>query len=281
MTLTKTVGLIIAGLLSIGCANAQRQDTIYQTLASNYTSGRNCTTGCPVDTWGPVQNIGQGFHQAYLTISSIPGHTCAIGDTVNGVPASVTFFTQVPGQISLSVYTTNISFTQGLSGVLQMLGSTTTIFPYIYIRVQGIDQSICQYNLIYSGSLYPTSPVIEDITSLSAVQGSLFLQYNSTFSAGTSQIIALPSSNLFKAANLNIYALSISNDTANTSLTLNCGSGGTVLEKFANMAAGQTIVYPYTGSAYDICFSTASTGTIYATAAGAGTLRIKIYYKVE
>src|ERR1700722_5052009 len=61
----------ILGLLIVGSTigYAQRQDTIYETLATKYTT----TTPSIGDIWGPVTNIGQGYHQAYLILSNQTG----------------------------------------------------------------------------------------------------------------------------------------------------------------------------------------------------------------
>lgn len=236
----KIIGIL--GLLIASCVagNAQRQDTIYQTLASNYISPNAPNVG---DTWGPVTNIGQAFHQAYLNISPQSGKTCHSGtNTPSNDYTRMIFQTQIPGQLAQTIFNYTYSYTSvnpvGIAS--QMVMSTVANHPYVYIHVTGVDNINCQYTLIYTGSLYPGTV---------SYPASFLLLTGTINTSGT--LVPVGSCCLI----LDVLSLQISNAVANQTVSLSCG--GTVILQYNNLAAGQIVNSPFADVTrpYMVCFN--------------------------
>ncbi len=284
--LLRVIAVGMIGLVSVGCANAQRQDTIYQTLASDYVSPN---TGSD-DTWGPVTNIGQGYHQAYLFVTPQFGKTCTTGTSalIDGA-TRIGFTVQPPGLPLLNI--TNSTGTivhtsldaDGLSRDTQILASATTIFPFVYVKVSGIDNVNCKYTLIYTGSLYPVAPTIPTVT----IQDSPLdaEPFNPNFNSFTRHLgdlnshtasvpyAILPDSGTTGInVNLDIYEVIFTNYIADQTVTVSCGANA--LQVFPHLVVGQVVDLPFTGNFYYSCFG----NSLFITQTQTGALGISMIY---
>lgn len=272
----------LLGFASVGLA--QRQDTIYQTLATNYTTP-NAATG---DIWGPVTNIGQGYHQAYLLLSNQSGQTCLTGSSLQAQPLSANFYTYDIISSTYSPILTTQIFNQANifpigSARFGVLSQATSIFPFIYIKILGVNPVKCKYSLIYTGSLYPPPP-FNQLQSGNTVSGQTgFGSFPSsiiTITTNTTTSI-LTAQNTAEKEYLDVYGWTINSSAANQSVQIKC-NGSIVLEEFDGLQAGQTIVMPFTQNAYDICNTSVGDGGITAVTTGiTGKLTINAYYKHE
>lgn len=275
--------IIILVLSVTSCAVAQRDNTIYETLATNVILSAG-----GFDDYGPVTNIGQGYHQFYLNVSNQIGKNCSGGSSVFGGPTStgVSFYVQPPGTTFKTYLNTTIESTTPGGGVgFGIVGSAQSIFPYIFIEISKIDRVNCQYSLIYSGSLYPSVPgtlnVSQNVLGGGGTGGpsvQAFIQSRvSVAVVGPTTVIANgtdPAS--AGSVSQNIFGLIIANSTASQTVTLNCGAG--VLQVFAGLTAGQVIVLPVTGNAYYYC-GNLSTNNVSVTLANATAVDFNFFYK--
>lgn len=264
MKTSKQLISLVALLLLSSCAiRAQRKDTIYQTLATNYIS--SSATG---DTWGPVTNIGQGYHQAYLSVSSQTGKSCLSG-TTNPIPSvtAIQFLVTPPGQSSIEITNgaagTQYTFTNVGTGKwnTQIVSAATSIFPFVFVKVTGIDIANCQYSLIYSGSLYPVAPTpltVSQPWNSGSVHSNGLLQQ--IFQLSTSGANTIGDASFLGIGSTTVYGMVISNTTGPQNVQIKCGS--TVLENFSGLTTGQVIVLPITGSAYMSCLNSLLTANL-------------------
>ena len=259
---------IIAGLLLVGCnvGWAQRGNTIYQSFASNYIPPSSLPR-----TYGPVTNIGQAYHEAFLVVSAQPAKTCNMGNS----PASTQLLFSAGTSASTIQGIQSDNQTQiapvGTGG--NIIAATVAALPYIYITVTGIDSANCQYSLTYSGTLYPVAPAVTTYTGISNTLVAGLVNVNTTALAtgGATTLIAADSGYVQH----NIYQLLITNSTANQGIVLKCGT--TVLQDFTGLAAGQIVNLGFSNSAYWLC----PNGAITATLTNATAVDINIWYKVE
>lgn len=231
----------LVSLLITGCqiGQAQRQDTIYQSLATNYIS-----TNISGDLWGPVTNIGQAFHQAFITVTPQSGKTCHSGSSAQLTQTRLSFQVQLPGQTAINVANYEASPNYNVpNGALEYISSVIN-HPYVYIFVTGIDITNCQYSLTYSGSLYPGFIGISPLSFSIPVVAS----YNTSGSHTAFAAIAC-------CVNIQVMSLNISNATAGQTVTVECGT--TVLATYNNLAAGQIINFPLSSTFVPIvsCFN--------------------------
>lgn len=256
--------LALLALLLPLIACGQRQDTIFQTLATNYIGTSNSVT------FGPVTNIGQGSHQALLYITNQPAKTCALGSTATSTSTQIQFVPN-PFGASTGIPSYNETIINSTGGFITARGNT--VAPYIYINVRGFDFVNCQMTLTYFGSLYPGFP---DVVTFNGAQqqGIPTLLQATLIGQATAGTYTLQLSRNGYVQQ-NIYGVLITNTTANQNVTLMCGS--TVLQNFNDLAAGQVVNLPFTNSAYYLC----PNGNIEATLANSTTTDVIVYYKFE
>lgn len=258
---------------SVGIGYAQPNFTVYSTLTSNSTTANPRLLG-------PVQNIGQSFHQFALTIAAQSGKTCKFSTAADSIILQG-YGSYVP--INISQILTNawpiparfysppaFSSTNLFTMMIQAVGA----FPYVYLHVKGIDTSNCQYTVNYTGTLYPISPLAPLPSTYNFV---------SITTATTTNLIA--ASSTVNAYN-NVYSLFISNATAGQTIILQCSNGpiGGPPITFNNMQAGQIFsqetINANSPSAEAIIGCTTNSNLQVVTSA-ATPVYVKITYKVE
>lgn len=236
--------LIIFGILICGSLFGQRQDTIYQTLATN-------SQIAGPKLWGPVTNIGQSFHQAHLKITALNG-SCKYGlPPTNPAGANLGYGVDMefvgsytPGLTITANYPFDLSFLPGKqysnlvfgNNTLQVLDNYSVgAFPFIYIIVDHIDVTNCNYTISYSGTINPITPIDPTPTT----------DYFATISSATTTtaVAATTSVNRFI-----LYSMFLNNKTAGQTVTVQCHSNDATIRQdklvFNNMGDGQTVLLP-------------------------------------
>lgn len=248
-----TLLLLVIGAGSAGNAYGQRQDTVYQTLTTNHTT---------TSFIGTVQNIGQSFHQAVLSIVDRSGQTCdTTADTTSpvafGFSASYDNINIFPIGVSVIQSYTTTNYFETISAV--------GAYPFIYATVGNVNGTKCQYTLTYSGTIQgaviPPNHLMQSFSANTAA--------TSNISAGSKGI-----------AVVSLYGLILSNDTANQTITIGCtGSNATfgsplVLNK---LEAGQIVIIPDQALEILSC-RVGSTQHLTITLANATQVNGQLYY---
>lgn len=266
MKMIKRIQILLIGILGFSAIGyAQRQDTIFQTLATNYVGTQNSIL------FGPVTNIGQGFHKATLVVTNQTGKTCYLGSTVQSSSTQIQFVPQGSAvQGGIPSYNETLWFAN--DGIVT--ATAVSPAPFIYINVTGFDFANCQLSLTYFGSLYPGAPDVltysNAITSGYAVPALKQIRQSLSTSGATTLLGALQG-----YAAQNIYEMVVSNTTSGQTLTFNCGFF--YMYQMNNLQAGQIVVLPFTNSAYMSC----PNGSINVTLSAATQTDIQFEYKVE
>lgn len=145
MKLAERLGALLIAIVIIALPiNAQRSDTIYQTiLSSSAALGPTIT----------VNNIGQGEHTVWFRLSNAPALVCnpqVVNIFIEGSFDNVNFF-RLQGSAG-----DNLAYI-GLdgSGVLEQFLSVVGAVPYIRANINSFDNVNCRITVNYSGTLFP------------------------------------------------------------------------------------------------------------------------------
>jgi hypothetical protein len=254
----KSILLSLIVLTTVGMeVKGQPSNTIYQTFATNSTISTE-----PVVFYGPVfPNIGQTFHQGYLSITAQAGHVGACTGGILGPPTLILYgsYNSNPASVTQPIvimpqktFLTN-GYSDGNSYTYYVQG--TGAFPYIWLGVTGVDNINCQFSVYYTGTVYPFAAPTPGLIS-------------------TNYLVSTIGDNIITPTTLTGYVpfnpaqIVVSNTTAGQTVILKCGNGLVkTYFKFENMAAGQTVVLPFTGNSYAICDSLGAKFTANLTAA--------------
>lgn len=258
--------LLLLLLLTCGLAfnvYGQGSNTVYAFLAFSCPG-----TICSVPTsstaaggyLGPVRNIGQASHQAYLTIGSIPGHSCTPTVPVTtiqivGNNSNNTALSQPIPQLANSTLAT---------GAVQLQG--TALYPYVWLKVTFTDSSSnCNYSVSYAGSTQGIALVNNNLSQL--VQGGTGA---TPVGPGTTPFLS-PPGGTSSAYSPILFGYSLSTSTAAANAIIECWNGttvtGTPIEY--TLAVGVPVVVPLTSLPLLVC---AAGNTMQLVTSGAGSL---------
>lgn len=210
--------LLAAFLLAVVAARGQGSNTIYQTLAVNQTS----TSA----SFGPVNNIGQASHQAYATVSSVPGHTCVASQA----------FVQISldGGNTPSIASSVTMPQQATAATGFDLVQASSIYPYVFVGVSFADPSgNCQWSAYYAGSVQTLTLIPNNLSQASV----------STQSAGPGTITIVPAAGAQLSPFVFGYTLSTTGAAATAQLKCTNGSGTDYSNTFS-LALGTPVIIP-------------------------------------
>lgn len=223
--------LILASIVS---ACGQGSNTIYQTLLLD--------SKLSTATVGPVRNIGQASHQAYIYVHECDSTQATytielIGSNINNVA------TAQPLPQQAEVFSA-LTLVQG-----------TAIYPYVWVTISITDPSTaCQYDVYYGGSVQGFTPVNNN-NQLG------FTAFGTGAGPGT-LALATPGGT---ARGIFVYNYSLSVAGAAGTVSLSCGGGAV---RTYTLGVGQQVTTQSTSTPMVVC---ANGGTLSLVVAGAGT----------
>lgn len=211
--LLASASTLLATLALAATACGQGSNTIYTTLATN-------ATAAPVSGfYGPVRNIGQAAHQAYMVIGTISGHTTCV---YTQVTATATFYGNSVASTATAKPMPQLAQSPTAAGANTAYVAGSSYYPYVYVAVGFTDPSgDCNYSLNYAGgtqtlTLIDNNDVSATVTSATGVAPG-------TYVIGTAQT----------ARGYLVYGMTVSMTGGAGSVALACSLG-----------LGPTITYP-------------------------------------
>lgn len=194
--------LFAAAILAMSLGvNGQDSNTIYQNITVNNSASGQLT-------FGPVRNIGQASHQAYISLTTIPTHSpCNLGNTTT----SIRLFGSNINSFANSVAIPQIVNTYN-AGTLLTQG--TALYPFVFVDIHFTDPSgNCQFSAFYAGSTQ----------SLSVVNNNVSQALLSDGSSGPGTLNLLPS----QAVGMTylVYGLELSTSGASATVQIVCAGG--------------------------------------------------------
>lgn len=213
---------VIVALFTATHAHGQGSNTIYDcNVAHQAACVTNSIAGSA--TFGPVRNIGQAAHQAYISLGSVSGRVCD--------PTQAAFFIEMVGN---SV--NNSAAAVAMPQLAQVSSSTTTIvqstalYPYVWVTVNFTDPStFCNYSVYYSGSTQAFAPIANGTFGSTYQAG--------TASPGTTTLLVNPGT----ALGFYVYDYTLNLSGAAAVVSISCGRTVTY-----SLAASQSVVEPPT-----------------------------------
>lgn len=100
-----------------------------------------------------VNNVGQAGHQAVVTFTNAPSHTCSN-------PSSIVLFEGSSDGSTYSPFGMNSSVAGGSSTTLISFILAQGVFRYVHIKVQAYDNTDCRITIDYAGSIQQ-SPIVQ------------------------------------------------------------------------------------------------------------------------